>query len=79
MPKRLPCGRLPLPGDAALVAVPATWAGLFTGLEDVESLGGRCALETYERERLGSARRLGESSRDWSRSYLRRRNTPAAE
>jgi 2-polyprenyl-6-methoxyphenol hydroxylase-like FAD-dependent oxidoreductase len=86
VPKRLTLGRLALLGDAAHVAVPATGAGLFTGLEDVASLGqaieaerrgGRSALETYERERLGPARRLGESSRAWSRSYLGRQDTAA--
>ena len=38
MPKRLTLGRLALVGDAAEVGVPATRAGFFTGLEEVESL-----------------------------------------
>jgi 2-polyprenyl-6-methoxyphenol hydroxylase-like FAD-dependent oxidoreductase len=88
MPKRLTLGRLALLGDAAhVVGVPATGGGLFTGLEEVESLGKaieaerrgeRSALETYERRRLGPARRLGESSRDWSRHYLDRGEAHAA-
>ena len=62
VPKRLTRGRLALSGDAAHVVVPATGAGLFTGLDEVEALGcaieaerrgGPSALETYERERLG--------------------------
>jgi hypothetical protein len=39
VPKRLTRGRLALMGEAAHVLVPATGAGLFTGLEDVKSLG----------------------------------------
>jgi 2-polyprenyl-6-methoxyphenol hydroxylase-like FAD-dependent oxidoreductase len=87
VPRRLTHGRLALLGDAAHVVVPATGAGLFTGLEEVEALGraieaerrgGPFALETYEGERLGPARQLGESSRDWSRAYLDRGKAPAS-
>jgi 2-polyprenyl-6-methoxyphenol hydroxylase-like FAD-dependent oxidoreductase len=87
VPKRLTRGRLALLGDAAHVVVPATGAGLFTGLEEVEALGcaieaerrgGPSALEAYERERLGPARQLGQSSRDWSRGYLDRSEAQAS-
>ena len=87
VPKRMTHGRLALLGDAAHVVVPATGAGLFTGLEEVEALGsaieaerrgGPSALETYERERLGPARQLGQSSRDWSRGYLDRSRSQAS-
>jgi 2-polyprenyl-6-methoxyphenol hydroxylase-like FAD-dependent oxidoreductase len=58
---------------------------LYTGLEEVESLGraveagqrgGRSTLETYELERLGPAKQVAKSSRQWSHSYLGRRGMP---
>jgi 2-polyprenyl-6-methoxyphenol hydroxylase-like FAD-dependent oxidoreductase len=81
VPVRLVRGPLVLIGDAAHVAVPATGAGLYTGLEDVEALGrimeaGRggvqAALKRYETVRFGPAQDLGLSSRQWSESYLAR-------
>jgi 2-polyprenyl-6-methoxyphenol hydroxylase-like FAD-dependent oxidoreductase len=78
-PTRLTSGRLVLVGDAAHLAAPTTGAGLVTGLEDVEALGkavrserngGLASLDAYEVLRLRRARRLAESSRAWSRSYL---------
>jgi 2-polyprenyl-6-methoxyphenol hydroxylase-like FAD-dependent oxidoreductase len=78
-PTRLTSGRLVLVGDAAHLAAPPTGAGLVKGLEDVEALGeavrserngGLAAVDAYEAIRLRPARRLAETSRAWSRSYL---------
>jgi 2-polyprenyl-6-methoxyphenol hydroxylase-like FAD-dependent oxidoreductase len=74
-------------GDAAHVAVPATGAGLYTGLEDVEALGRilearsgdlEAALKRYERVRIGPAQKLGLSSRQWSEDFLARTDQLAA-
>jgi 2-polyprenyl-6-methoxyphenol hydroxylase-like FAD-dependent oxidoreductase len=81
VPVRLVRGPLVLIGDAAHVSVPATGAGLYTGLEDVEALGRlmeaasgglEAALNHYETIRVGPARDLGLSSRQWSENYLAR-------
>jgi 2-polyprenyl-6-methoxyphenol hydroxylase-like FAD-dependent oxidoreductase len=75
LPKRIARGNVVLAGDAAHVVVPATGAGLYTGLEDVDMLGeliqaerrgGESATALYDRQRLGPARYLVQSSLEWS-------------
>jgi 2-polyprenyl-6-methoxyphenol hydroxylase-like FAD-dependent oxidoreductase len=87
VPVRLVRGPLVLIGDAAHVAVPATGAGLYTGLEDVDALGRilearsgdlEAALKRYERVRIGPAQKLGLSSRQWSEDFLARTDQLAA-
>jgi 2-polyprenyl-6-methoxyphenol hydroxylase-like FAD-dependent oxidoreductase len=83
LPRRLTRGNVALAGDAAHVVVPATGAGLYTGLEDAQVLGqlveterqgGASAVSCYEHSRLGMARALVQSSLEWSESFLARGN-----
>jgi 2-polyprenyl-6-methoxyphenol hydroxylase-like FAD-dependent oxidoreductase len=84
LPKRMSRGNVVLAGDAAHVVVPATGAGLYTGLEDADTLGELIEAERrgsgpatalYDRQRLGPAKRLVQSSLEWSRNFLARGKT----
>lgn len=80
VPDRLVNGRLALVGDAAHVPTPMTGMGFGASLDDAEaiaeSLGAGAssvaeALLTYERKRLGSARRMVQSGQQFSHGFAR--------
>lgn len=81
VPDRLVRGRAALVGNAAHVPTPMTGSGFAAALDDAAALGEALravtpsqvpdALDSYERDRLGPARRLVQSGQSFSRSFAR--------
>ena len=81
VPDQLVRGRAALVGNAAHVPTPMTGSGFAAALDDAAALGEALravtpsqvpdALDSYERDRLGPARRLVQSGQSFSRSFAR--------